>query len=193
MADNKDDETGDDGKRNWAGLSKAKRHKLLGEVQIGLRGCHQRKAFEVFGTWYELRTLDPHEHAWVLPYVQGHDAFAVGKTVRAPTVAASLCGIGKTEDTIVPVEVLFQVPDTMPDPEKKLLLASDVVRRNWVRSEVLRWLCEPEGHEPLIQVLHDRYLSLSEARVKALEALGPLSTRTPTGESSPSSSPEKGS
>lgn len=183
-----------DEKTNWAKLPKAKRHAFLAEIDQALKGCHKKETFEIFGTRYTLRTLDPADESWTLQFIQGNDYYSFGKMRRAPTVAAALVAIGPADESkpTISVEELFTVADDMPEVTKQLVKENKYFERDWRRTEILRWLSEPDKHEDLTKLLYDRYLSLSGKRAEALVALSPLSKRTPTGESSDTSSPERG-
>lgn len=189
--DAKTDTPEEDALFNWARRPKAKRSVLLSQVQQGLRGCHRKKAFNVFGTWYELRTLAPMEEEWTLQFINGNDIYAAAKSRRGPSVAAALTAIGPSLDELQPVEALFEVPEDLPKAQRVLVDGNESIRADWLRSEVLRWLMEPDSHETLIAVLYDKYLELEQERNRALEALDPLSKSAPSGASSSTSSPEK--
>jgi hypothetical protein len=176
---------------NWANLPRAVRDDYLNTVSAGLAGCHKQDTFEVFGTWYTLRTLDPADEGWTLQFIAGGDAYAVGKSKRAPVVAAALVALGPAPDKTKPVEALFKVPADLPEVPKKLIEGSKFFERDWRRTEVLRWLTDPEQHEMLSAVLYDRYLSLERKRNAALEALSPLSKGTRSGGSPDTSSAEQ--
>jgi hypothetical protein len=179
----------------WARLPKAKRHKAVTNLSQRLKGCHKTGQIDLYGVRYVLRTIDPSEEDWTLPFVKGDDFYSTAKSKRGPTVAAAIVGWGDIDEDgnaeIVPIEDLFEVPEDMPEATMKLIKGSKRFERNWRRAEVLRWLSEPENHEMLTAQLYDRYLELDKERNEALVALDPLRKKAPTGQSSATSSPEK--
>jgi hypothetical protein len=183
----------ENGKVNWGKLPTAVRHQYVQELTARLAGCHKEDVFEVFGTWYKLRTLDPTDTDWTYQFVQGGDLYSIAQSKRAPSVAAALRGFGPEKDKILPIEELFKIPSDLPETTQKLIEGSKYFERDWRRLEVFKWLTAPnEGQDELIKVLYDRLLSLHNQRDAALGALGPLAKKTLTGASSATSSPEQG-
>lgn len=206
---NEDERTSDaPGKSRWETLPPAKRHPLLVEASKRLVGCHKEGSFPLYGMRFKLRTLDYLADVWATNFVHqtppdtsfitAKDIMLAAKTIRAPTIAAAIVGICFTEEETVdspmyPIEDLFTVPDDLPLPLKNAIAADEHTRLDWLRTEVLRWLGEKKDSHPLLlQKLYDHYLTLDSQRKEALEALSPLSKRTPTGESSDTSSPKQG-
>lgn len=186
--DNKNSKTNPN---DWAKVAPAKRHALLQDISRRLRGCHKTDTVEVFGTWYTLRTIDPHESSWTLRYTLGSSLVAAGRSQRGPTIAAALVAVGETEDQMIPVEELFQIPDDLNETTREMIEASAEYEADWRRGEVLRWLSESAQHDDVVIMLYDAYLKIHIQRQEALQALSPLSKKTPTGASSVTSSPEK--
>jgi hypothetical protein len=181
------DETG---RVNWAKLPRAKRDAMLTDYSQALKGCHKQGTFSAFGMFYTLRTLDPADETWTLQFIQGEDYYALGKSRRPPTVAAAIVAMGRDEKSMKPVEELFQIPPDLPEVSKHLITRSEFFERDWRRTEVLRYLMEPENHETVIAYLYNCYLGLERERNEALGALDPLSKKIPTGASSDTSLPE---
>ncbi len=179
----------------WSDLPPPKQHALLSRISNSLKGCHYRKTVKILGASYEMSTIDPSETTWTTRFIQTQDLYQFGQARRAPTVAAALRAIGPetptAEDPMVPVEALFELDEKTDESIRALLENNPAAMRDWKRLQLLRWLTAPEQHEELIRELYDVYLELNAQRLEALEAIGPLSKRTPIGASEPSSSPEK--
>lgn len=188
----KEEKTGE-----WMKMEPAKRHRLLHVIDGELRGCHRKEPVSIFGRKYVLRTLDMDDHTWVDSQVAGENFYQTAKSLRAPTVAAALVGIleenEEGKEVLIPVEELFELSDSTPDVERKLIESDSLFKQNWLRSQVLTWLTQPEkSQQRLVQALYEHYLKLDMERNEAMAALDPLSTRTSEdGDSEVTSSPAK--
>jgi len=171
----------------WAGPPKAKRHPVLDDIKNELTGCHVHDIFEVSGRKYELRTLTPLEESWADGFVDGQNFYQTGRNRRAPYVAAALVSI----DGVAMTE-LFVFPTDEASEGMNELMKDKAFADGWRRREALDWLTQ-SSQPSVLDELWACYLELSERRNKALETVGPLSKRTPTGESSPTSLPVKAS
>jgi hypothetical protein len=185
--------------KEWMKMEPAKRHRLLHVIDGELRGCHRKEPVSLFGRKYLLRTLDMDDNTWVDSQVAGENFYQTAKSLRAPTIAAALVGILEEDDDgkehLVSVEELFELSDSTPDVERKLIESDPLFKQNWLRSQVLTWLTQPEkSQQRLVQLLYEHYLKLDMERNEAMAALDPLSMRTSEdGDSEATSSPERAS
>lgn len=171
------------------GLPRAKRSRSINELTSMFKGHQLTDTFELFGVKYAIRTLEPHEETWVTNHISGNTPLQVGRNQMAPYAAACLTAIEGANDNMVPIESHFQLPDDI-DPEMKRLLENNPDMLNdWRRREVLAWLLETQ--QELIRPIWAKYAALTEKKAEVMEKTVPFSKRTPTGESSATSSPGK--
>jgi hypothetical protein len=167
------------------GLPKAKRSQGIRDLTRQLKGTNIRDTVKVFGTDYTLETIEADAETWATNHIAGSTPLQIGRNQMAPYVAASLRAIDGRS-----IEEEFAIPEDELTDDAKKLLENKTIYHEWLRTQVLEWLLE-DGNQDLVQDLWRFYAGLRERQREALESLDPLWKRTPTGESAPSSSPEK--
>jgi hypothetical protein len=163
---------------NLLAPQQAEQHPLLAKLKDQLRGVEVTEKFLIAGTEYTLHTLTPYEESWADGFVDGQNFYQTGRNRRAPYVAASLDAISG-----ISIKELFKMPADMPQDTKDVLGASPVFEDDWRRREVLRWIVENVPPAVLAE-LWTSYQTIDGKRTESLEKIGPLSARTPSGESS---------
>lgn len=172
------------------GIPRAKRSSNINTLTQMFKGHQLTDSFELFGTWYAIRTLEPHEEAWVTNHISGSTPLQIGRNQMVPYAAACLTHIDKDKTgAMIPISQHFQLPDGIDDEMRKMLETNTAMYTDWLRREVLSWLLETQTD--LIRPIWAKYAALVEKKAEALKDAVPFSKRTPIGESSATSSPER--
>jgi hypothetical protein len=158
---------------------------ILQDIDAELRGTHLSDEVTIFKHRYGLRTLSPEDESWADQFTGGSSEYQVGRSLRAPRVAASLVSIdGKR------VEEIFK-PKAISDDLRLLFEQVPQTVELWRRERIMQWLVNSAKSLELVRRLYAALTDLERRREEALKKLDPLLETTLIGESSDTSSPEK--
>lgn len=155
---------------------KAKTHPLLASIRSSIDGKLPSTFAFIQDHKYSLQLLKPEGEEWVASNTVGTTPTAILMNVRKPTVAASLTAIDD-----IPVETLFQLPDSIDAATKERVLNNSDLLRDWRRSQVLDFV--RNGLDGVIvEALYSAYVKMAEEHKQSLRELENLSKeeKTPT-------------
>jgi len=144
---------------------KAKLHSKLEILRTELAKGFIDKSVTVRGHKFLLHTLNEDEETWADTFIRMATPAALISSRKAPRLAAAI----KSFDD-VPIESLFEFPDSMSAETKKSLNDNEISKKFWYRDQMLYFLSE-DGNRPFIEELYGELSKLEKERDEALKAL----------------------
>jgi hypothetical protein len=144
---------------------KAKLHAKLETLRVELAKGFLEKTVTIRGHKFVLHTLNEDEETWADTFIRMATPAALISSRKAPRLAASI----KSFDDI-PVESLFEFPESMPVETKKSLNDNEISKKFWYRDQMLYFLSE-DANRPFIEELYSELSKLEKERDDALKAL----------------------
>lgn len=152
----------------------SKRHPLLAEITSALNGNLPETSTTISGVTYKMRLLKPEAEDWASSKTSGDTITAAVLSTRKPTLAAALLSINN-----VPVEQLFQLPDSMDLKDRERVASDPMQMRYWRREEILSWLREEQDAD-VLDLLYAAYKDMADEHRKAIQSVENFSKRTPS-------------
>lgn len=161
------------------------KHELLDRIDSELAGVVLSEPVEIGGRKYGLKLLERNEESYARSlFPEDATVLQVFSDQSLPVLAVAL----KSVDEIT-VEELFAPGDDMSADDRKNIATPEGLKR-WRYEQTLTWLNGKPG--TFVEALWLGYLEMKRKAQKQLEDMRPLSNGTHSGESSHTSSPERG-
>lgn len=142
---------------------KAKRHSILDSLKQELVKGYREVEVTVLNKKFKLRTLNEDEEVWVDGHVRALTPMAMISSRKAPKLAAAIREIDG-----MPVDRLFDYPDTMDKAKREEFDKNEILRRWWVRDQMLLFLAE-DGVRPFVNELVEALEKLEDERNEAIK------------------------
>ena len=142
---------------------RAKRHTALESLRKDLAKGMLEDTVVVNGHKFKLATLNEDEETWADTFMRTNTTASIMSSKKAPKLAAAIRALDD-----VPVSELFNYPDDMPKDMKDNIDANPVIKREWIRDQMLMFLAE-DGIRPFINDLYEAFQTLNDKRMEAIK------------------------
>lgn len=144
---------------------KAKRGSILAKLKEDLTKGYRETTVNVYGRDFTLKTLNEDEEIWADQYTRPVNTMSMISSRKAPRLAAAIKAIDGND-----VGTLFEYPDSLPEQRRKDLDENIVMRRYWVREQMLLFLSEDSSRK-FINRLYEEFEKIEVASVEAIKEI----------------------
>lgn len=144
---------------------KAKRSHVLDSLKKDLMKGYRESTVDIYGRSFVLKTLNEDEEIWADGYVRATSTLSIISSRKAPRLAASIKSIDNCD-----VATLFDYPDSMTDAKRKELDSNIILRRYWVREQMLLFLSEDSSRK-FVNKLYEAFEELEKQAAEAIKEI----------------------